>query len=265
MKFEGIQNLRDLGGHRTAEGKHVKPGLLFRSAALSNASSADAERLATELKVAEIIDLRTNLEKAEKPDVEIPGINNIHIPIFAESTIGITHETGANYSAYIRNSRDRKAILEIIPDMMKIYGMVVVDDDIVAMMGKAIRRLIDNVLNDRPTLIHCSEGKDRAGAIAAFTLYLLGVPEKQVIRDYAATNKNVWKKALLNSILVAVFKLHPKAAVKIWYASIADLAYLKHSFDVIRGRYGSVENFMRDALGVSDELRDQFRSRALSI
>lgn len=265
MKFEGIQNLRDLGGHRGAGGKLVKPGLLFRSADLFSASPSDAQRVASELKVAEIIDLRTNMEKEEKPDVEIGGVGNQHVPIFAESAIGITHETGANYSAYIRRTRDRKAILDIVPDMTAIYGRVVLDDDIVAMMGKAIRQVIDNVLNDRPTLFHCSEGKDRAGAIAAFILCLLGVPEEDVVRDYAATNKSVRAKALLNAVLVAVFKLHPKAAVKVWRASIADPAYLKHSFDVIRKNYGSLETFMRDGLGISDELRDQFRSRALSI
>lgn len=265
MKFEGIKNLRDLGGIRTSDGRTVKPGLIFRSASLFKATAADMKRISESLGIREIIDLRTGLEKSEKPDASVEGVFNLHIPIFAESAIGITHETGADYSSFIRHSRDRKAILDIVPDMKRIYAEVVLDQDIVAKMGEAIREIIDNVINGKATLFHCSEGKDRAGAIAAFTLYLLGVSEKDVLRDYTATNKVVKAKAAINAVMVAVFKLHPKAAARVWRASIADPAYLKNSFDVVKEHYGSVERFIREFMGIPDDLRDQFRSRALSI
>lgn len=264
MKFEGIRNLRDLGGITGADGRKVKAGLLYRSASLFGATASDMERLFGELGIRQVIDLRTNLEKEEKPDPHIEGIHNLHIPVFHESAIGITHETGANFSAFIRHSRDRKAILDFVPDMTRIYVKAVLDPGVVARMGETIRCIIDNILNDRPTLFHCSEGKDRAGAIAAFTLCLLGVSEQDVLLDYAATNKAVKPKAMLDTFLVTVFKLHPRAALKVWKASIADPAYLKNSFDAIRARYGSLETYLRDAIGITDALRDRFRAKVLA-
>jgi hypothetical protein len=41
---------------------------------------------------------------------------------------------------------------------------------------------------DRPVLFHCSAGKDRTGIVAALVLHLLGVPDDEIVDDYALSH-----------------------------------------------------------------------------
>lgn len=256
-----MKNFRDLGGIMAADGRRVRNGLIFRSDNLFKITPADCSVLSGLVK--EVIDLRTRLEMKEKPDVAIDGVENIPIPVFKESVIGITHETGSDYGHFIVHCHDKKAIRAIIPDMDKIYSYVMTDSDIVDKIGEAIRRIVDNALASRPTLFHCSEGKDRAGAVAALTLSLLGVGREEIFADYAATNRVVRRKAIINAILVTILKLDPVAGRLVYRSSIADPAYIRASFDVIDELYGSPEKFFRERIGISDELRERFRSAVL--
>lgn len=265
MRFDGIKNFKDLGGIPCENGMQIRKGILFRSGALNKASLKDRIRLSERLKIHDVIDLRTALERHELPDAGVDGVNNIHIPVFEESVIGITHETGSEYSRFIRHSHDREAIRAIVPDMEQIYSYVMTDSAIVAKMGEAIKKVIENVLEDRKTLFHCSEGKDRAGALSSLLLALLGAEEETIYRHYASTNRTMKKKALLNSVLVLLAKQDYVAARKVWRASIADPAYIKLSFDVIKERFGSLESFFREGIGISDETRSRFRAAALCI
>ena len=45
IDFEGMNNLRDLGGMISASGKTIKSGLLFRSDHLHNATPADMKKV----------------------------------------------------------------------------------------------------------------------------------------------------------------------------------------------------------------------------
>lgn len=116
IAFEKIINCRDLGGLKTADGPTIASGLLLRSANLAEATEEDRKVLREKYHLAKIIDLRTETERRERPDVEY-----IPIPIFDERAAGITHEKknagttafrcGSGYGAAIphnggkRNSR----------------------------------------------------------------------------------------------------------------------------------------------------------------
>ena len=56
IDFEGMSNVRDLGGMTGADGKKIKSGLLFRSDQLHSATKADQEKL-KEIGVKYIVDL----------------------------------------------------------------------------------------------------------------------------------------------------------------------------------------------------------------
>lgn len=79
--------MRDLGGLKTADGPTIASGLLLRSANLAEATEEDRKVLREKYHLAKIIDLRTETERRERPDVEY-----IPIPIFDERAAGITHE-----------------------------------------------------------------------------------------------------------------------------------------------------------------------------
>ena len=92
ISFAGIINARDLGGLTTADGKTIRKGLLLRAANLSQATDADLAKLRRDYRLSSIIDLRTAVERKEKPD-RIPEDVELRIhPIFDEATAGITRE-----------------------------------------------------------------------------------------------------------------------------------------------------------------------------
>ena len=70
-----IQNKRDLGGLKTKDGKVIRNGMLVRSAKLAEAEENDLKGIAT------IIDLRTEAEREEMPDLTC-GREYLPVPVF---------------------------------------------------------------------------------------------------------------------------------------------------------------------------------------
>ena len=95
LNLQGAPNARDLGGLRTADGRTVRPGLLLRSGELSRLTATDAEAL-QRLNLKTVVDFRTERERAQKPDVKLPGVQYIVCPIIRELAVGITREEEAN-------------------------------------------------------------------------------------------------------------------------------------------------------------------------
>ena len=70
IKFEGLHNVRDLGGTAVADGLKVSSGKMLRSDQLADATETDLAKLG-ELGIGKIIDLRSAVGRDEKPDPDI--------------------------------------------------------------------------------------------------------------------------------------------------------------------------------------------------
>ena len=68
LPLEGAANFRDIGGYPTADGHHVKWGLVYRSNHLVDLTAADYEYLNT-LGIKLVCDLRTDGERRKSPTV----------------------------------------------------------------------------------------------------------------------------------------------------------------------------------------------------
>jgi protein-tyrosine phosphatase len=99
----------------------------------------------------------------------------------------------------------------------------------------------------RPALFHCTTGKDRTGWAAAATLLILGVSEEDVRYDFQLTNRD------LVPALQPVFDrfaalggdpdlLRPVIGV--------EAQYLEAALDEARTRFGSIEGYFSDGLGI---------------
>ena len=99
-----INNLRDLGGIATMDGRVIRKGMLVRSAHLGNATKEDLAGISA------VIDLRTPREREEAPD-RFYHCEYHPMPIFYALTAGISHEEES------RKSR--------VPDMRWLYRMLV--------------------------------------------------------------------------------------------------------------------------------------------
>ena len=62
IDLDGCVNFRDLGGYPTTGGRKLRWRVLFRSDALHALSAGDVDRLRDELRMTDIVDLRSTYE-----------------------------------------------------------------------------------------------------------------------------------------------------------------------------------------------------------
>ena len=154
IKLKGGKNFRDLGGIRTSDGSTVKPGLFLRGAHLSNLEDRDITYLKENFDIAAVIDLRTSEERGELPDRELPGAENVHVPVLSARTAGLSHENKGTTLKSISKARPGKKELEkIIPDLAVIYPRMMWPE-----AGEKFRETLDivmkNATQSRATLYH---------------------------------------------------------------------------------------------------------------
>ena len=89
--LRGAPNARDLGGLPTMDGRTIRPGLLLRSGELAGITEPDAQAL-TEYPLRTVVDFRTDLEREQKPDRVLPGVQYVHCPIVQQAAAGLTRE-----------------------------------------------------------------------------------------------------------------------------------------------------------------------------
>jgi len=102
--------------------------------------------------------------------------------------------------------------------------------------------------SNEPTVFHCTAGKDRTGFAAALVLRAIGATQDEVMRDYLLTNERLAPVAVANS----TWALPPQAA-KVLYGVRPE--FLQAAFDEIEARWGGVEGYLRDGLGLGERER----------
>ena len=240
---------RDLGGTPTMDGKHVLPNRLLCSGCLTRVGRLARRRLAQHGLV-KIVDLRTDTEIADRPDCDLDGVAKVHIPVFEERIVGISREKDANYMAMLR-------AMTPIEDL---YRSMVTDPYCLSQFDRILHDVMEG---DMAVLYHCTAGKDRTGLVTLFLLTLLGVDRAEIMRVYLGVNRRQKRVAFATASLVFLLSFDPKLVRKDYDYFIAKSSYLSSAIDTIESRFGSMEDFLRDTLHVTDAQRDAFRARVL--
>ncbi|MCB5180693.1 tyrosine-protein phosphatase [Streptomyces antimicrobicus] len=236
IPFDRLHNFRDLGGYRTADGRAVRWGRLYRADSLGKLAGDDWERFRA-LGVRTVIDLRYPWEIEAKGRVP-------HAEDLAYVNLSIEHRP---YDQ-----------AEIDPDLDP-WRYLADRFAEVALDGAAELRQALEVIADSedPQVFHCASGKDRTGLLAALVLALLGVDEDAIAADFALTE-------LATERLVADWKAANPGRVLRWPA------YGRAPEDVIRlflkdlaARYGSVHAYATGHLGVDEALVERLRNQLL--
>jgi len=247
LKMDGSYNTRELGGYKTKDGRTIKWGVLYRSDKLSDISEIDQEYIQS-LGIKRIVDFRSTTEKTEDPDIIPDGIAYVEMPIEVDGAIrtqieGILKgETEGDVKNFLIDANK-----EFITDYKDVYS----------------KFLKDLISSDGPTLFHCTAGKDRAGFAAAITLVALGVPKEKVIDDYMKTNTFTADRIdeMLDQIkLMSLFQtdvevLRPLLGV--------EREYIETAFKTAEETYGSLENYIKEGLEISDKEIIELRSLLL--
>ncbi len=225
--LEGCSNLRDLGGYRTADGRRVRMGLVFRSASLANLTDADLAQFGT-LGIRTVCDLR-GVRESERAPSRLPGADTPEVV-----PLPIEPRVGASLRDLLR--REEATGEDTFALLQAAYA---------AYVGEHLpryRTLFSLLLEERlPLLFHCSAGKDRTGFGAALLLTVLGVPRETVMADYLATNR-IWRRE---------HALPPDTPDAVRDTLLtAHRPLLEGALDQALGDYGSLKRLFEDGLGL---------------
>ena len=275
IELEGLANTRDLGGIKTRDGRSIRPKMLLRSGALSGATEHDAAALIDEYRLAKVLDFRTEEERLKSPDPEdlFDGVKFVDIPILNTQALGITREGGIKgLLKAVKTSEKNPADL-----MIEIYPSMLLDET----SSKGYAQFFDELLeNESPVgadpvaedeesaqpgsvLWHCSAGKDRAGLAAVLLLHVLGVPYEAILADYLATNKYMETRTqeVLDSL--SAYGMAGKLDEGVRVLNSADERFLRAALDAVDERYGSLDEYLCQVLGVTPEKAEALRTKFL--
>jgi protein tyrosine/serine phosphatase len=114
-------------------------------------------------------------------------------------------------------------------------------------------------------LIHCAAGKDRTGLLAALTHHVAGVGDDDIIDDYLLTNNEERfsrRGPVMAAALEAELGRRPSdAAMRAAMGVEAD--YLATAIAEMKVRYGSLDGYLEQAVGLDAAGREAVRATIL--
>jgi protein-tyrosine phosphatase len=237
IELAGCLNFRDLGGYPTADGRAVRWRQVFRSDALHHLTRQDVAHLRDELRLGDVIDLRSTFEL----DTEGRG------PLATEAMRFHHHPL------YDGNTPRTALALEL--SLADRYFM----------LAEFAQRPIAGVISalastDSPAVYHCAAGKDRTGVVSAILLGIFGVPDEIVVADYAATQENL--DAIIER-LMSTDGYHNMLSALPPDTLHAEPETMRTFLQRLRDKYGSMDAYAR-AAGVADDALDRLRKRLLT-
>jgi protein-tyrosine phosphatase len=235
IPLERGSNFRDLGGYAAAGGKHVRWGLIYRSAATPMLSEADVARV-TGLGVHDIVDFRSSEERLLAP-TRLRGIRYTAIDYPMMTMMQSGAQRFSNGASLYRN----------FPKFLAPQLRVVFDD---------------LLRNEGPVVYHCTAGQDRTGFATAMVLSALGVPRATVTADYHLSTTYRRPEFEMDKIDPALAASNPVAGLFASYQKSgapakptplkeADgTAFLDGAFAEIEAKWGSVPAYLEAEVGV---------------
>jgi protein-tyrosine phosphatase len=243
LPLEGGNNFRDFGGYITADGRRVREGKLFRSGVMTSLTEADQQFL-NELGIRTIVDFRSSEELdlfpnhwASNSDVDLV----VHDYSIGEIYDLMYDESGCKYPV--------EHLYQIFPSIL------------VPQLTLFFKHLVSD---QAPAVVNCSAGQDRTGLASAMVLWVLGVPWDTIIEDYHLStryrrpeienhgvdlNDHVETNAFAKLMLRYGDGDHTPRPLK----TDDGTPYLHYAFEAINADYGSVENYLKEKLGIDEK------------
>lgn len=256
LPLEAGSNFRDGGDYPTADGKRVVRGQLFRSAAMyAIESDADLAYL-QQFGFKTVLDLRSLEERQLQPDRWVladPSINYLaHDYSFMAMMKNFT-ETRKKMAAASKTVSTKS----LMPAMYK--GMS-------ASLKPQLKLYFQALLEQQtPIIVHCSAGQDRTGFVSAMMLEALGVERNLILEDYQLSTdfrRPLVEKGDLDYVEAAKTNAFAKAMLSFGAGQkqtrgsplrTADgQSFLSFAFAAIEAQYGSVDNYLKREIGLSD-------------
>ena len=230
LPLQGGRNFRDLGGYRTADGRTVKWGLLYRSGQMHDLTPADYAYL-QKLGIRTVCDFRDTRERTGEPTLWPAG----------QKPKVLSDDYALDMSGMMLPGDPSTWTHEQVVAAMTATYPKLLDQ----FRGQYRRMFAELLAGNAPLAFHCTAGKDRTGVAAALLLSALGVPRATVIEDYLLSNQHMAPPPAHPTGFWA--KLSPEAART--FAGV-DRRYIEAVFAVTDRHPGGTMGYLKDELGV---------------
>ena len=252
VSLEGTVNFRDMGGYETENGRFVRWGRLYRGGLLANLTVADQDKL-NALGLCTVCDVRSASEAERRPD-RLDRLNGLTRLQLAVETVDRFTTLRTFWVVLFR--RDR--LFDLLHDG---YLEVVLEQNSHVVL-EIFNRFADP--ENLPGLVHCTAGKDRTGIASALILTVLGVPRETIVADY--TLSNYFYDYFRESLKPDVAKLTRFGVTidDLWPFLVVDGNTMRRTLDALDVRYGSVENYLTERVGVETAVIDHLRDNLLN-
>ena len=254
MMMEGFRkemNFRDLGGDCTNDGKKIRKGLLYRSAALG-LLTPEEKKLAEDLGIRTILDFRSRRKAEKLPDPEFENCRTVFACAAFENLRDDLNDSPKEFYEMLVDEDQHGNLTATV--ISSIHAALVYSNEAYRTM---FRILLDKEV---PLLFHCSQGKDRTGIAALLIMLALGIEEDQIRHDYLLSNE--YRKELIDEKLNSMRLLH-RFSNNIRTAIMAVEGVLPEAVHMILAeileRYGSYENFLHHEYDLTKEELQQLR------
>ncbi|MQS89201.1 tyrosine-protein phosphatase [Companilactobacillus mishanensis] len=241
LNLNGAINLRELGGYPTVSGKKLKYQKLLRSGDISNLTPKTMDYLKN-YGLKYVVDFRSMNEQKMWPDKTSDFYKVYPDPVYP-----------------LRGNGEKLA--RVLPDnedsyLGLIYQSVVLDKHAQQSYSLLFELLLENTEPDQSVLFHCAAGKDRTGIGAILILKALGVDMETITQDYLLTNLMYEDADVIEDTLNDE---NGDQTINKMNMTKADVQSISSVIEAIEHYYGTFENYLNEALGVSPEQLEKLK------
>ena len=256
IAVDGASNFRDFGGYPTVSGETVRWRQLYRSSNLSELTDTGLEAFEA-LGIRMVIDLRSLTEIESAPDRLPEGVDWQNIRL----------EESAIAAALLQALQTGDTSGLEFDKLVESYAVFYTSN--VDQYGGLLPFVMSS--NNRPINIHCTSGASRTGFTVALIQLILGVAEVSVMDDFLLTNDVIALdiQETVESFREMIIANTGKEPTEEDMENLTNFSsmhseYLQAALDQVVEEYGSVDNFIRDGIGITDEQRNAFRTSFLT-
>ena len=256
-KIKGLSLLDDLKDIKAADNKKIRKGVLYRSSHFAKLEDGDEEKLLKYYNLHHVVDFRTEEEVTKMAELTNSKINRYWYPLLEshenrmitkENRMPILKEMSAQPGGAKQSMTDYYCLLITSKKAQKAY-----------------KNFFDTLLKvnkDEALAFHCTQGKDRTGVALMLLLTVLGVKKETIIKKYLQYNKIKFNFRFWAFVGMTLF-ISPKLARNLDKILGARKEYINASYQTIEKEYQSIDNYISNVIGLSDENIKQLRLKYL--
>jgi hypothetical protein len=172
LSWDGCLNVRDLGGHPTADGRETTFGAVVRADSVRHLSETGWDAL-VEYGIRTIVDLRRHDELERDAPLDVP-VDVVHVPLETPEDWEIVHGVWRRQGGHEESIR---------------AAYVLKTERLAGRFAAAIETIAE--APEGGVVVHCFAGKDRTGLTCAMLLRLAGVGINDIAADYGLSEDNI--------------------------------------------------------------------------